>query len=57
MTKRKQNNNSTSSDIETNFRNLSNPKSGRPLTGVWKYFERDAPKAYLANSYKNIPEK
>ncbi|CAG8839466.1 19411_t:CDS:2, partial [Cetraspora pellucida] len=58
MTKRKQNNNSTSSDTETDSRNLSNPKPGRPLTGVWKCFERGAPKgdAHLANSCKNISE-
>ncbi|CAG8467550.1 11497_t:CDS:2 [Scutellospora calospora] len=44
MTKRKQNNNSTSSNTETDSRNLSKPKSGHPLTGVWKCFEKDAPK-------------
>ncbi|CAG8680763.1 3982_t:CDS:1, partial [Dentiscutata heterogama] len=44
MTKRKQNNNSTSNDTETDSRNLNNPKSEHPLTEVWKYFERDEPK-------------
>ncbi|CAG8797796.1 15437_t:CDS:2, partial [Dentiscutata erythropus] len=66
----KQNNNSTLSNTETDSKNLSNPKSGHPLTGVWKCFERGAPKgdghwegtsnyfgAHLANSYKNISEK
>ncbi|CAG8639352.1 16633_t:CDS:2 [Dentiscutata heterogama] len=50
MTKRKQNNNSTSSDTETDSRNLSNPKSGCPLTGPTTL------RAHFANSYKNIFE-
>ncbi|CAG8853738.1 12146_t:CDS:1, partial [Gigaspora margarita] len=40
MTKRKQNNETALSDTKTDVGNSSNSKSGRPLMGVWKWFER-----------------
>ncbi|CAG8792710.1 22688_t:CDS:2, partial [Gigaspora rosea] len=54
ISKRKQKQNeSISSKSETDSRNSSSAKAGRPPTGVWKFFEKGASKA---NSCKKVPE-
>ncbi|CAG8552260.1 15748_t:CDS:2 [Cetraspora pellucida] len=39
--KQKQNNDSNNTDIETEFMNSNNSKTGHSQTGVWKCFNRD----------------
>ncbi|CAG8822111.1 35054_t:CDS:2, partial [Gigaspora margarita] len=54
MAKRKQNNKALPSD--TDSVNSSNSKSGWPLTGVWKHFDRATLYAHFANSCKKVSQ-
>ncbi|CAG8561617.1 20231_t:CDS:2 [Dentiscutata erythropus] len=60
MSKRKQKQNeSVSCDTETDSRNSSNARAGRPPTGVWKFFEKGTSRGdghWEANHCKKVSE-